>query len=229
MRDALDVAAHLQVLVLQGVLVGLMVHGILIDRTSLVFNAGLSLSATFLPFVIWNLGRVALSGWQRAWIANAFFLHAFGIHFGLYRPEYGFDHLSHAAGASVVAAIAYVYYADRYDSRRLGRRGEWLAVGFTLLFVLVMGALWEVAEYGVVQLRTINPEWALIGQGGLQNTILDLWFDLVGAIVVLVLRRPLLDGARRAYSNRWTTSSESTATDPVESSSDPTVGSSLPR
>ncbi|ELY39917.1 hypothetical protein C497_04132 [Halalkalicoccus jeotgali B3] len=55
---------------------------------------------------------------------------------------------------------------------------------FILLFVLAFGVFWEVLEFAIA---TISPSLGLgtvLTQYGLEDTMLDLVFDTVGAIIV---------------------------------------------
>jgi hypothetical protein len=57
---------------------------------------------------------------------------------------------------------------------------------FLLAFVLAAGVFWEVVEFALAELSAIIGTDRVLTQYGLEDTILDLVFDVVGAVLVAV-------------------------------------------
>jgi hypothetical protein len=57
---------------------------------------------------------------------------------------------------------------------------------FLLAFVLAAGVFWEVVEFAFAELSAILGTGRVLTQYGLEDTMLDLVFDVVGAMIVAV-------------------------------------------
>jgi hypothetical protein len=55
---------------------------------------------------------------------------------------------------------------------------------FVLLFVVAFGVLWEVIEFAVGGVGALLGGGSILTQYGLDDTLLDLVFDIVGGVVV---------------------------------------------
>jgi hypothetical protein len=55
---------------------------------------------------------------------------------------------------------------------------------YILLFVLAFGVLWEVLEFLLTEITAVFGIGTFLTQYGLEDTMLDLVFDSVGAVVV---------------------------------------------
>ena len=58
---------------------------------------------------------------------------------------------------------------------------------FLLLFVMAFGVFWEVIEFALGEAARAVGNRALLTQYGLEDTMLDLVFDVVGAVLVVAL------------------------------------------
>jgi hypothetical protein len=72
---------------------------------------------------------------------------------------------------------------------------------FILLFVLAFGVFWEVIEFAVGGLGTVLGATVLT-QYGIEDTMLDLVFDLIGAVVVATWGGARLSGVIEALTTR---------------------------
>jgi hypothetical protein len=142
------------------------------------------------------------------WITSAVFLHGLGT-VGLpwsgasfYQTVWWWDHLTHALSSSVVAAVGYA------TTRALDRHSEAIYLPprftfvFVLLFVLAFGVLWEVVEFALGGLASILGSGNVLTQYGLGDTMLDLVFDTVGAVVVATWGTAHLTGVVGAIQDR---------------------------
>ena len=172
------------------VLVGILAVGIATGNTGVIVNTGVGLLVTQLPALLERDYGIVLDPALTLWITTAVFLHAVGV-VGLPWSEVNFyqsvpwwDHLTHALSSSIVAAVGYttVRALDRHsDDIYLPPRFVFV---FILLFVLAFGVLWEVLEFSITLVATATGNDTILTQYGLDDTMLDLVFDTIGAVVV---------------------------------------------
>lgn len=147
------------------------------------------LAVLLLPDAVDRVAGVTLSPAHRLWIAGGIALHPFGALYGYYDTVWWWDHLAHAASASLLAAGLYACWLAA--GRRRSDRGEPATlggVGHLAVFALVTtgGVGWEVFEAHAPALVVYGPT----------DTRLDLVFDVVGwALVAPVARRVVGDVA----------------------------------
>jgi hypothetical protein len=170
-------------------LVAIMVAGLYEGSTTVVVNAFVGFVATQIPPILERDFDIPMDPALTLWISSAVFLHAFGV-LGLPGSEGnlygvpGFDHVTHALSSSVVAAVGYstaraldVHSPDIHLPRRF-------MFVYIIVFVLAFGVLWEVIEFGLGELARMQGNTALLTQHGLDDSMLDLVFDTVGAVIV---------------------------------------------
>ena len=173
-------------------MVGIFVIGVVTGQTGVIVNTGVGLVVTQLPPLLERDFDIALDPALTLWITTAVFLHAVGV-IGLpwsplnfYMSVWWWDHLTHALSSSIVAAIGYT------TVRALDRHSEEIYVPprfmfvFILLFVLAFGVLWEVLEFTITFVAEATGTGRILSQYGLGDTMLDLVFDTIGAVVVAV-------------------------------------------
>ncbi|WP_324662315.1 hypothetical protein [Haloarcula sediminis] len=171
-------------------LVCILAVGIVTGSTGVIVNTGVGLVVTQLPALFERDYGIALDPALTLWITTAVFLHAVGV-IGLpwadanfYKSIWWWDHLTHALSSSIVAAIGYT------TVRALDRHSEEIYVPprfmfvFILLFVLAFGVAWEVLEFTITLAAEATGNATILTQFGLGDTMLDLVFDTIGAIVV---------------------------------------------
>ncbi|WP_226012881.1 hypothetical protein [Halomicrobium salinisoli] len=192
-RDRLGIGPEWQVritYVMELSLVGMLFIGIERGSVGIVLNTGIALAVAQLPPLLERDYDVPLDPALTLWITAAVWLHALGT-VGLpgaeqnfYRTVTGWDHVTHALSSSIVAASGYITVRalDRHsDVVQLPRRFVFV---FILLFVSAFGVLWEVIEFAVGGLASMTGGQAVLTQYGLEDTMLDLVFDLIGAVIV---------------------------------------------
>jgi len=174
--------------------------GVLTGSTGVIVNTGVGLLVTQLPALLERDYGIALDPALTLWITTAVFLHAVGV-IGLpwadanfYKTIWWWDHLTHALSSSIVAAIGYT------TVRALDRHSEEIYVPprfmfvFILMFVLAFGVAWEVLEFTITLAATATGNATILTQFGLEDTMLDLVFDTIGAIVVAIWGTAHLSG-----------------------------------
>ncbi|MFB6074774.1 MAG: hypothetical protein ABEJ89_07160 [Haloarculaceae archaeon] len=173
-------------------LVGMFFVGLDRGNTGILVNTAAALVATRLPSLLERDYDVALDPALALWITAAVWLHVIGTvglpgsDANLYATVTGFDHVTHALSASVVAGVGYttVRAIDLHaDDVRFPPRFTFV---FVLLFVLAFGVVWEVIEFSLSTAARTLGSGSVLTQYGLGDTILDLVFDTVGAVVVAV-------------------------------------------
>ena len=175
---------------LQVGLVGMLFIGLDRGNLGIVVNAAVGLAVAQLPPLLERDYDIPMDPALTLWITAAVFLHALGTvglpgsQFSFYQSVWWYDHLTHALSASVVAAAGYatVRALDRHDE------GLYLPARFTFVFVLLLtiafGVFWEVIEFAVAEIAALAGSSSVLTQYGLEDTMLDLVFDVIGAVIV---------------------------------------------
>lgn len=192
LRDRLGISDRRQkqlTWALQVVMVGVLLVGIWQREIPIIVNAGVALLiAQLVPALERDYG-VPLDAGLTLWITAAVFLHAFGT-IGIpggdsfYRTIWWWDHMTHALSSSVVAAAGYatVRAVDEH-SDAVSLPPKFVFV-FVLLFVLAFGVLWEVLEFFIGLAAGALGTDAVLTQYGLTDSLMDLVFNTLGAVVV---------------------------------------------
>lgn len=162
-------------------LLGVFVVGLRRRSPGAVVNAALSLAATYLPRIVERRYEVAFRPWQRAYAEAAMLTHAVGM-LGPYENTRWWDHLTHTHSATLLAGLVHA------AARRRGRdpRPRVVAV------VVSVGLLWELMEHAIHAVAGRLGLEPLLIPYGRTDTVLDLVFDLLGALLVLAFGDVLL-------------------------------------
>jgi len=161
----------------------ILVIGIVEGNVSVVINGIGALGVTFLPALLRRDYQVTLSPGLTLWLMIAVLLHAIGI-LGPYHTVWWWDHVTHTLSATVIAGMGYATARaiDLY-SDEIYFPPRFLFV-YVLLFTMAFGVAWEVIEFVARTLADSFGWGPFLVQYGLEDTILDLIFDLFGAILV---------------------------------------------
>lgn len=168
--------------IMQVGLVILLTFGIIQKDLSTTVNATTGLALTFVPYLITQKYNIPHDTGLVLWLTLAIFLHTAGT-FAFYDDIAKWDHVTHALSASVVAAAGYtlIRAIDIYvDEIYIPPKVLFL---FILLFVLAMGVVWEIIEFLSDELTFRLGYQAILAQHGIGDTMMDLVFDLFGAII----------------------------------------------
>lgn len=173
---------HLAIRGFQGTIAMLVVVGALLGNPGVVLNGVLALLVTFLPAVLRRDYGVTLPAGITLWVTLSVLLHSFGMVY-LYEQVPWWDHLTHALSASLIAGVGYATARalDRH-SESVHFPREFLFV-YVIVFTMSLGVLWEVLEFFVRLIAEHYGFEPILIQYGLEDTMLDLVFDLVGAIL----------------------------------------------
>lgn len=163
--------------------------GLVEGNISVVINGIGALAVTFLPAILRRDYRITLSPGLTLWLSLAVLLHAIGI-LGPYHNIWWWDHVTHTLSATVIAGLGYstARAIDLY-SDEIYLPPRFLFV-YILLFALAFGVGWEVIEFGAREIGEVMGYGPLLVQYGLEDTILDLIFDLIGGVLVASFGTP---------------------------------------
>jgi hypothetical protein len=194
-RDSLGIDTRRQQQATRGmvlVIVVILVLGVLTGSTGVIVNTGVGLLVIQLPAFLERDYGITLDAGLTLWITSAVFPDAVGV-IGLpwsdvnfYASVWWWDHVTHALSSSLVAAVGYT------TVRALDRHSEGISIPprfmfvFILLFVLAFGVAWEVLEFTITLVAEATGNATVLTQFGLDDTMLDLVFDTVGAVVVAI-------------------------------------------
>lgn len=152
----------------------LFVVGVRRRDPGVVFNAVIAAIGTCVPDIASRAYDVELRPWQRLYVDTAMLTHVVGM-LGPYDDVWWWDHLTHTHSATILGGAVFA------TCRRCDRQPQPRVVAA----VAGLGLCWEIAEYAIhVTATRLGYEPVLVSYGK-TDTILDLVFDLVGAILVL--------------------------------------------
>lgn len=168
--------------IMQVILFMLLIAGIILKDLSTTINATAGLTLTFVPYFITRKYDIPHDTGLTLWITFAVFLHLIGT-FAFYDNILRWDNITHALSACVVAAAGYtlIRAIDIYvDEIYIPPKVLFL---FILLFILATGVLWEILEFTSDELTSRLGYEAILAQHGIHDTMIDLVFDILGAIL----------------------------------------------
>lgn len=186
---------------MQFVIAGILVVGLWERNIAVVVNAVLALAITFLPAVLRRDWDVHPDTGLTLWLMLAVLLHTVGM-LGFYVTVSWWDHVTHTLSATIVAGVGYATAraVDEYtDAIYLPPRFLFV---YILLFTMAFGVLWEVLEYSVRFVTDFVGVEAVLIQFSVEDTIVDLIFDFVGAVLVALFGTPRLQSLVTSLTER---------------------------
>lgn len=170
-------------------IVAVFVVGLRRRNPGAVVNALVAFAMTFVPDFVERRHGFELRPWHRVYAGVAMLTHSIGM-LGPYDDIWWWDHLTHLHSASLLGSVVHVV------CRRKGQDPRPRVFGVVLGF----GLLWELLEYSIHSVaRRLDIEPVLVSYGR-QDTALDLVFNVIGALVVLVFGDRLLGEFERESS-----------------------------
>ncbi|MFD1646948.1 hypothetical protein [Haloarchaeobius litoreus] len=170
---------------LQVGLIAVLAFGVLARNVSVVVNALAGFGVTLVPAVLARDRDLLLDPRFTLVVSVAVFLHSIGM-VGLYDRIWWWDHLTHTFSATIVAVIAYtVVWAVDVHREDIHLPPPFTGL-FVLTFVVAMGVLWEVAEFLAREVAIFLGQEPVLVLYGLDDSMLDLLFNLLGAVTVTV-------------------------------------------
>jgi hypothetical protein len=173
---------------MQVALIGMVFIGFDRGNVGVFVNALVALGVTYVPAILERDYGLPMDTGLTLWITGAVFLHGVGVtgvpgvSENLYRNLWWWDHLTHALSSSIVAAVGYTVVRaleEHSDAVYFPPRFTFV---FIMVFVMAFGVFWEVIEFALGGLGTLFGG-SVLTQYGLDDTMLDLFFDLIGAVL----------------------------------------------
>ncbi|MEF8842381.1 MAG: hypothetical protein V5A62_12275 [Haloarculaceae archaeon] len=195
-------------------LVGMFFVGLERGHTGILVNTAVALGVTQLVPVLRRDFGIPMDPALTLWITAAVFLHALGT-VGIpgtgigsfYRQVWWWDHMTHALSASVVAAAGYATArAVDLHSKDVSLPPRFM-FAFILLLTVAFGVFWEVIEFAIAEAAAVVGGAPVLTQYGLRDTLLDLVFNTVGAVVVATWGTAYLSDVVGAIADRFETRS----------------------
>jgi len=187
---------------MQLVLIGIVMYGFAFGEPKAITNGGVGLLITFVPALLERNYDFPLDPWLGLWITLAIFLHTMGSA-GLYAQIGWWDHLTHAMSASLVAAIGYTFVrAVDLHSDQITIPKQF-AFAFILITVMAFGVIWELFEFGLDIVADQTGIAMPLAQHGLDDTVRDMMFNTLGAIVVAIFGQAHLLGVAETVKERF--------------------------
>jgi VanZ family protein len=213
LRERLGIDEHRQkqlTHLMEFLLVGMFFVGLERGHTGILVNTAVALGVTQLVPVLRRDFGIPMDPALTLWITAAVFLHALGTvgipGTGLesfYRQVWWWDHMTHALSASVVAAAGYATArAVDLHSKDVSLPPRFM-FAFILLLTVAFGVFWEVIEFAIAEAAAVVGGAPILTQYGLRDTLLDLVFDTVGAVVVATWGTAYLSDVVGAIADRF--------------------------
>ncbi|QCC49882.1 hypothetical protein [Halapricum salinum] len=174
-------------------LVAMVAYGLVADQPKAITNGVIALFVTFLPAVLERNYELPIDPWLGLWITAAVFLHTLGSS-GLYTQIGWWDHVTHAVSASLVAGVGYT------AARAIDLHDDRIAIptrfAFVYIFVIVLafGVIWELFEFALDVIADATGATMPLAQRGLDDTVRDLMFNSLGALLVALFGQAHLTG-----------------------------------
>lgn len=186
---------------MQLALLGVVAYGIAFSEPKAISNGSISLAITLTPALLERSYDIPLDPWLGLWITLAVFLHTMGSA-GLYVQFAWWDHLTHAMSASLVAGVGYTFArAVDIHSDEIYLPTRFFFV-YVLVVVLSFGVLWELFEFGLDLAAEETGISMPLAQHGLDDTVRDLMFNSLGALVVATFGQAHLFGLAETVRER---------------------------
>lgn len=183
--------SYLGILVCLAGIAGVFAVAVRRDNIPAVVNAIASTLLTFVPILVDLIAirsygvSLGLTPDLPLWIAIAGLIHSYGM-LGVYDDVWWWDHLTHTLSAALIAALLYAAVLVAFDSLTLAVGGGLLWT-IVVLLTLLAGVFWELVE---LLARDVERQFgvpSVLDHYGRRDTAMDLGFDVVGALLVLVV------------------------------------------
>ena len=178
---------------MQFLLAAIVVYGAAFGQPKAITNGGLGLFVTFVPALLERNYDIPLDPWLGVWITSAVLLHTLGSAW-FYAQIGWWDHLTHALSASLVAGAGYA------TLRAIDLHSDEIYIpsrfAFVFIFVVVLsfGVVWELFEFALDIVADETGISMPLAQFGLDDTVADLMYNSVGALIVATFGQAHLTG-----------------------------------
>lgn len=163
---------------MQAGMVGLALSGILTGELTYVPAAIVALVMSELPSLVRRDLKIVLPVELNFFIVLALFVHILGSFSGFYDNLPGWDHLTHAMSASLIATLGFIVVVtiDKY-AETIYLPSAFLAL-FIIMLTMAVGVIWELMEFMVDFMTGSHLQYSL------DDSMRDLLFDTIGGLLV---------------------------------------------
>jgi hypothetical protein len=137
------------------------------------------------------------------------FLHAFGTvplpffeFLSPYSATWWWDHMTHALSSSLVAGVAYATVRALDEHTEFVHMPPRFLFVFMLMFVLGFGVVWELIEFYISVGASLVGSATVLTQYGLEDTVLDLFYNSLGGLLVAIFGATRLSGVSADLAER---------------------------
>ncbi|WP_336023294.1 hypothetical protein [Halobellus salinisoli] len=170
---------------LQFVLAGVFLAGLVTLRPGMAVNGAFGLALTLIPAAIRREYDYTMSPALVLWITVAIGLHSVGS-LGPYSWFSWFDSVTHTVSATVVAGLGYATFRGfEQHSEELHVPASFRPV-FIVVFVLAVSVVWELLEFSSGQVAQVLGIEAPLVVYGVDDIVTDMVFNTVGGLIVAV-------------------------------------------
>lgn len=168
---------------LQLLLVGIVGYSVVVLNGGLFVNSAVPLALTLLPSAVRRRYGYPMYAGLALLISLAATLHAVGA-LGPYSTVGWYDSVTHALSSTLVAGVGYALaHALELHTDEVSFSPRFRAA-FVVLFVLAVGVLWELLEFGTGVLSAVVGAGDVLAQYGVEDIVYDLVYNTVGALLV---------------------------------------------
>lgn len=194
----------LVVLTILGTIAIIGLVGVRDGNTVLITNASASLAVGLilpgLELVVPALfdSHLGFDPLVHVWVASAALIHTLGM-YGLYESIWWWDHVAHIISAALIAAGVYASVSVYAEAGRWLVNSPEAIAAVTVGLTLLLGVFWELLEVIIRDLSRFLELDPLLVPYGRWDTLLDLGFDGLGAILVVALDIRVFVGIARRF------------------------------
>ncbi|RQH03335.1 hypothetical protein [Natrarchaeobius oligotrophus] len=158
-------------------------YGAVTLDSGVVVNAAAMLGVTFVPTLLRRRYEIPFDSGLTLWITFVVFMHAIGS-FYVYDRSFWWHNVTHPLSATLVGAVGYVAVRVADEHRDEIHLPPELTPAFVVVFVVAFGVFWEIGEFGFDLVADRTGLQMPLAQHGLDDTMSDILFNAIGAIVV---------------------------------------------
>ena len=163
------------------IMMGMLPYAVYKGRYLFAAATGVAIILSLLPSIVEKSYRVTLPFELDLLITMMIFLHTFfGEWLKFYDRIWLWDKILHIYGTGVIAILAFMIVYTLHYTKKI--RLTLPLVGlFTIIFAMAVGGFWEIGEFALDKLFSIDT------QNGLDNTMWDLVNDLIGGTFIAAM------------------------------------------
>ncbi|MEK7688723.1 MAG: hypothetical protein AAB313_00545 [Deltaproteobacteria bacterium] len=163
------------------IMMGMLPYAVYKGRYLFAAATGVAIILSLLPSIVEKSYRVTLPFELDLLITMMIFLHTFfGEWLKFYDRIWLWDKILHIYGTGVIAMLAFMIVYTLHYTKKI--RLTLPLVGlFTIIFAMAVGGFWEIGEFALDKLFSIDT------QNGLDNTMWDLVNDLIGGTFIAAM------------------------------------------